>query len=289
MKQTASNKTTYALGHAEEELDRLSRQARVFEPFTRQLFQQAGIAAGMRVLDVGCGSGDVAFLAAELAGPGGEVIGVDRAAAVNRATTRVQARHTSNVRFAEGDPAEMRFDRPFDAVVGRLVLMYYADPVDAVRKLAGHLRDGGLIVFQEFDLANARSLPPAPTFERHSGWIKQALSATGARIQLGLELHSVFLAAGLPGPSMRMDALIGGGPNTPIYELVAGLTASLLPVMEKLNITTGAEVDLSSLVQRMQDEVVASRGVVVSPGLIGAWSRKLDTPGSEERNGSTGR
>src|SRR6516165_8921603 len=151
MKQTASNKTTYALGHAEEELDRLSRQARVFEPFTRQLFQQAGIAAGMRVLDVGCGSGDVAFLAAELAGPGGEVIGVDRAAAVNRATTRVQARHTSNVRFAEGDPAEMRFDRPFDAVVGRLVLMYYADPVDAVRKLAGHLRDGGLIVFQELD------------------------------------------------------------------------------------------------------------------------------------------
>jgi len=243
----------------------------------------------MRVLDVGCGSGDVAFLAAELAGPGGEVIGVDRAAAVNRATTRVQARHTSNVRFAEGDPAEMRFDRPFDAVVGRLVLMYYADPVDAVRKLAGHLRDGGLIVFQEFDLANARSLPPAPTFERHSGWIKQALSATGARIQLGLELHSVFLAAGLPGPSMRMDALIGGGPDVPVYELVAGVTASLLPVMEKLNITTGAEVDLSSLVQRMQDEVVASRGVVVSPGLIGAWSRKLDTPGSEERNGSTGR
>src|SRR6516225_3810787 len=165
MKQTASNKTTYALGHSEKELERLSRQARVFEPFTRQLFQQAGIAAGMRVLDVGCGSGDVAFLAAELAGPGGEVIGVDRAAAaVNRATTRVQARHISNVRFAEGDPAEMRFDRPFDAVVGRLVLMYYADPVDAVRKLAGHLRDGGLIVFQEFDFGTCRSWPLAPTF-----------------------------------------------------------------------------------------------------------------------------
>ena len=274
MKQTASNKTTYALGHAEEELDRLSRQARVFEPFTRQLFQQAGIAAGMRVLDVGCGSGDVAFLAAELAGPGGEVIGVDRAAAVNRATTRVQARHTSNVRFAEGDPAEMRFDRPFDAVVGRLVLMYYANPVDAVRKLAGHLRDGGLIVFQELDTANARSLPPAPTFDRHTGWIKQALSATGARIQLGLELHSVFLAAGLPGPSMRMDALIGGGPDVPVYELVAGVTASLLPVMAKLNITTAAEVDLSSLVQRMRDEVVAGGGVVVFPALIGSWSRK---------------
>jgi len=290
MKPTGSQEASYALGHSEEELDRLSRQSQAFEPFTRQLFQQAGITTGMRVLDVGCGSGDVAFLAAELVGPSGEVIGADHAAAaVNRARARAQAGDLGNVRFLEGDPTELRFDRPFDAVVGRLVLMYYPEPVDAVRKLAGHLRDGGLIVFQEFDLANARSLPPAPTFERHSGWIKQALSATGARIQLGLELHSVFLAAGLPGPSMRMDALIGGGPDVPVYELVAGVTASLLPVMEKLNITTGAEVDLSSLVQRMQDEVVASRGVVVSPGLIGAWSRKLDTPGSEERNGSTGR
>jgi SAM-dependent methyltransferase len=276
MKQTASNKTTYALGHSEKELERLSRQAEFFEPFTRQLFQEAGITAGMRVLDVGCGSGDVAFLSAELAGAGGEVIGVDRAgAAVNHATARAQARHISNVRFAEGDPAEMHFDQPFDAVVGRFVLMYYADPVDAVRKLAGHLRDGGLVVFQELDLANVRSLPSAPTFERHTDLIKQVLRATGARIQLGLELHSVFLAAGLPGPSMRMDALIGGGPDAPVYELVADITASLLPVMEKLKITTAAEVDLSSLLERMRDEVIASKGVVVSPGFIGAWSRKL--------------
>jgi hypothetical protein len=153
--------------------------------------------------------------------------------------------------------------------------MYYPDPVDAVRKLATHIRDGGLIVFQEFDLANCRSLPLAPTFERHVGWIKQTLSATGARTQLGLEMYSVFLSAGLPGPSMRMDAVIGGGPDCPAYELVAEVIRSLLPVMEKLKITTATDVDISSLAQRMRDEVVSSKGVVLSPGLIGAWSRKL--------------
>jgi aryl-alcohol dehydrogenase-like predicted oxidoreductase len=43
---------------------------------------------------------------------------------------------------------------------------------------------------------------------------------------------------------------------------------------KKLKITTATEVDLSSLAQRMRDEVVASNGVVLSPGLIGAWSSK---------------
>lgn len=276
MKETRAEQSTYALGHSEQELDRLSRQAQAFEPFTRLLLEQAGISAGMRVLDVGCGSGDVAFLAAELVGPGGEVIGVDRAiAAIQRGTARAQSRGAAHVKFLEGDPSAIEFERPFDAVVGRLVLMYYPDPVDAVRKLARHVRQGGLIIFQEFDIANCRSLPLAPTYERNIGWIKQTLSATGARTQLGLELYQVFLEAGLPGPSMRMDALIGGGPDCPAYDLVADVIRSLLPAMEKLEIATATEVNISSLAQRLRDEVVARKGVVLSPGLIGSWSRRV--------------
>ena len=274
MEKTATQDSTYALGHSQRELERLSRQAQLFEPFTRQLFQQAGIAAGMRVLDVGSGSGDVALLVAELVGQSGEVIGVDRAAqAVQLATARAQARGARNVKFLEADPTEMQFDRPFDAVVGRLVLMYYPDPVAAVRKLVVHLRDEGLIVFHEFDMANFRSLPRAPIFERHAELIRQTLIATGARTQLGLELYSVFLAAGLPGPSMRMDAVVGGGPESPAYEIVAEVVRSLLPAMERLNIANAKELDISSLAQRMRDEVVAAHGVTVTPALIGAWSR----------------
>jgi SAM-dependent methyltransferase len=219
---------------------------------------------------------DVAFLAAELVGSTGEVIGTDRsAAAAQRATARAQQRDLRNVKFLEGDPTGMQFDRPFDAVIGRLVLMYYPDPVDAVGRLAGHVREGGLIIFQEFDLANARSRPLSPTFERYANWIKQTLSATGARTQLGLELYSVYVAAGLPGPTMRMDVVIGGGPDCPVYELAAEVVRSLLPVMEKLKIATATEVDISTLAQRLRDEVVAAKGVVLSPGLVGAWSRKL--------------
>jgi|SRR5215510_7636688 len=275
METPAGPQSFYALGHSEHELQRLSRQAHAIEPFTRQLFEEAGINQGMRVLDVGCGSGDVAFLTANLVGFGGEVVGVDREPkAVDWASARARSQGVTNVKFIEGDPTEMEFDRKFNAIVGRLVLMYYPDPVDAIRKLIRHVRPGGLIVFQEVDLANARSVPAAPLYERSLTWIKQTLSVTGARIYLGSELYPVFLAAGLSGPSMRMDALIGGGQECPLYEIVAELVQSLLPAMEKLKIASAADVGMSTLAQRIRDEVVALNGLVFSAGFIGAWSHK---------------
>jgi len=106
----------------------------------------------------------------------GEVVGVDRErTAVDWANARAHSRGTKNVNFIEGDPAEMELDQQFDAIVGRLVLMYYPDPVDTIRKLMRHVRPEGLIVFQELDMANARSLPIAPLFERSLAWIKQTL------------------------------------------------------------------------------------------------------------------
>ena len=71
----------YELGHSEREFQRLDQQAQIVGPFTRQVFPEAGIGSGMRVLNVGSGNGHVAVIAADLVGPAGEVIGTDRARA----------------------------------------------------------------------------------------------------------------------------------------------------------------------------------------------------------------
>jgi SAM-dependent methyltransferase len=75
----STQEQTYALGHSREELHRLDRQSETLAPATRVILGQAGIAPGMRVLDLGTGTGEVARLLAELVGPGGHVVGVDRA------------------------------------------------------------------------------------------------------------------------------------------------------------------------------------------------------------------
>src|SRR5713226_101902 len=104
----------YVLGHSDRELERLSAQARLIDPITRRLFRAAGIGPGMRVLDVGSGAGDVAFLAAELVGEAGEVVGVDRSqAALNVARARATERSLRTVSFLEGDPGSVDVGRPF--------------------------------------------------------------------------------------------------------------------------------------------------------------------------------
>ena len=265
----------YALGHSSRELDRLSFQGTVFAGYTRQLLTEAGLTSGMRVLDVGSGSGDVSFLAADLVGPHGHVVGVDRSPeAVERARTRAVRRNISNVTFEVGDPASMHFDSPFDAIIGRFVLMYQDDPAKSLRSMMRYLREGGLVAFQEVDSTACRSWPAVPTFDAAARWLMDALRASGARPELGLEMHSLFLDCGLPGPSMRMDALVSGEEDSPVYKLLTEAVRTLVPTLEKLNIASAAEVQIESLTDRMREEVVAKRGVAMSYGLVGAWARK---------------
>jgi SAM-dependent methyltransferase len=265
----------YVLGHSDRELERLSRQARLIGPITREFFVDAGIVPGMRILDVGSGSGDVAFLAADLAGDKGSVVGVDRApAAIVAARRRAEARSLSNVSFREGDPAETTFEESFDAVVGRYVLLFQPDAAHILRRLARCLQPGGVIVFHEPDWSGVRSFPPAPIYDRCCRWIIEAASLGGSNWNMADKLHVAFLAAGLPAPTMRMKTFIGGA--TEIGEwlrAVAELAGTLLPAMERFGVATAAEVDLATLVERMTQEVAQTNSMLFGRSEVGAWSR----------------
>src|SRR5262249_56468514 len=66
---------TYPFNSSDTERQRLIAQNGLMTASTQRLFEKAGIASGMRVLDIGSGGGGVAFLAPGLVGPRGAVVG----------------------------------------------------------------------------------------------------------------------------------------------------------------------------------------------------------------------
>jgi SAM-dependent methyltransferase len=264
----------YVLGHAAWELKRLALQARLIDPITDRFLRDGGITTGMRVLDIGSGGGHVAFLAAAIVGASGEVLGVDRSAkAVASARAEARARSLANVAFLVGDPVEMVFDQPFDALIGRYVLQFQADPARALRTVAGHVRPGGAVVFHELDWSGAWSAPPSPTYDRLCGWAVQTLKLSGAETQMGLKLFSTFVSAGLPPPLMRLEAVIGGGPNAAaVCEQLLSLVETLSSAMRRLGIARADDLDHDSLFNQIMDETAAAAGVILGRLQVGCWS-----------------
>ena len=266
----------YALGYSMEEERRLALQARMFERLTEDLLRHAGISDGMDVLDIGCGVGDVSFLAARLVGPNGSVVGVDRGIeSVETARLRAKGLGLKHVTFVAADISSFETDRMFDAVIGRLVLLYLSDPSAILRRLSSRVRPGGVMAFQEMDMSTF--LPPgSPALRtRVLSWVYDAFGAAGAQREMGPRLPDIFVNAGLPRPEMIAGQRITGGSDPDPHAVIAGLARSLLPVMERAQIATAEEMGLETLAERLQAEAIETgESVVYWPRLVGAWARK---------------
>ena len=266
--------TVYALGHSDGELRRLSIQAQLVDPITKRFLAEAGVTPGMRVLDVGSGVGDVAFLAAALVGDKGTVVGTDRsAAALALARRRAEDRSLATVSFHDGDPAEMTFEAPFDAVVGRYVLMFQPDPAAMLRRLVRHLRPGGLVLFHEPYRGGIRSYPTVATYDHAWELINQTFKRLGADPEMGLKLHTTFLAAGLPAPAMRLESIVAGGATSldhVHYEMDVVVTLAAQDADLRLEIPGGLQPE--TLADRIFTEATATESVVLGRAEVAAWA-----------------
>jgi len=265
----------YLLGHSDEELWRLQKQAELWHPATRRFLEDVGIKAGMKVLDVGTGVGDVALLLADRVGPNGQVIGVDSSpTALDLARRRAEAATFMNVSFVQGDITQMEFAMDFDAIVGRLILQHLSDPVAVLGRLVRYLRPDGSIGFQEYDFTRVSySLPPSALFDQAFSWIRETARRAGLDFQAGMRLYSFFLDAGLPAPQMYSEAVVGAGPNWIGYEVLALMIRGVLPLILKFGIATEQEVGIDTLASRLQEGIVSQRGVARWVDLISAWTR----------------
>jgi SAM-dependent methyltransferase len=99
---------------------------------------------GDRVLDLGCGFGDTTQWLAGLVGEGGEAVGVDVSEPfIQIALREAEEAGVENVRFEVGDVQAAEFGETFDYAFSRMGIMFFANPVQALRNVRGALAPGG--------------------------------------------------------------------------------------------------------------------------------------------------
>jgi 2-polyprenyl-3-methyl-5-hydroxy-6-metoxy-1,4-benzoquinol methylase len=272
--QISASDSTYVLGHVDAEIRRLLLQGRLHDDFTEYALRLAGLRPGMRVLDVGCGPGDVSFVAARLVGPTGTVLGVDAAAdVVGLARTRAANRHLATVRFEPIAIENLSLDEPVDAVIGRLILMHLPDPAAALRHLAAMVRPDGLVALCESDITGVYSVPDLPLLLTIKDALVNIFQSAGLDPAFGAKLHLLFRRAGLPAPQLRLGAPVGSSEDTDLLAYVVQTWRSMLPTAKRLGLIPDELTDLDTLERRLQAEAAEAQALIVMPPMICAWTQ----------------
>lgn len=271
---TAPQDSTYVLGHADAEVQRLLLQGRLYDHHTEHALRLAGLRPGMRVLDIGSGPGDVSFVAARLVGPTGSVLGVDAAPAmVELARARAVEQGWRTVHFMQAAVDTIVPEEPVDAVIGRLILMHLPDPAATLRRLSTFVRPGGVVAFSENDIAATRSIPDMPFFTQVTTGIVRAFEAMGLSAEFGNTLHTVFADAGLGAPRLTQTTPIGTAADTDMLTYAAEVWRLVSPIAEQHGFALDEVTDIDGFVQRFRREALAANALITMPPMITAWAR----------------
>ena len=262
----------YVLGHSDRELLRLEQQAAFFSDATSDVLTRCGLARGQKVLDLGCGVGDVSSIAAELVGETGRVVGIDISPdAIALASARLKALGKAQASFKVSSIEAYDGYAGFDAVIGRFILVHNAEPRDLIRPLLAKLRPGAIVSFIEMDMSSAAAVPPLPLLGRCVGWIVEAYRRAGRNGDTGSSLYAIFRDCGLEPKLAGYTRIAGSGELAGIGFVVESLR-SLTPLIVKLGVATAEEIGIETLGQRLLAEAGDGGHCVFYPRLVGAWA-----------------
>jgi SAM-dependent methyltransferase len=203
----------------------------LFAPWAGRMVDATGIGAGARVLDVCCGTGAVARLAAERVGETGSVTGLD----LNEAMLTVARRIRPDVEFRRGNAMELPFpDDAFDVVTCQAGLMFVPDPERAIREMAHVVTPEGTVAVQVWDRRSDQPAydPLLEVVERHAGppavGLMDVYFVLGDRPRLEAMVRSAGLEIGETLTESRSMRFAG------VEELVA-LEIQATPLGERLS------------------------------------------------------
>jgi SAM-dependent methyltransferase len=238
----------YLLGTHDEEVARLGVQHRVWRPRVQEAWRRAGIGAGDAVLDVGAGPGFAACDLADVVGPAGRVVALERSSRFLHAL-RDQAQRrglpqiaTHQVDLDDADWPSLQVDHAWC----RWVLAFVERPQDVLARIAARVRPGGTcVIFEYGDYASWRLMPPSAAFQRFVTTVMRAWRDDRGEPDIGLALPSALHAAGFDVVSVR-----------PIVDVLTPADALWAWPAEFVRVGVGRLVAIGRLDEREGREIV---------------------------------
>ncbi|MEW5701303.1 MAG: methyltransferase domain-containing protein [Candidatus Zixiibacteriota bacterium] len=186
-----SHERDYVLGTHDEEVDRLGLQHRVWRPRASAAWRKAGFTVGQTLLDLGCGPGYASVDLAEIVGPEGRIIAIDRSRRfldVLEATRRQRGLDQITTLELDLDLANLP-EAGADGAWSRWVFSFVKHPRALLERVAGSLKPRGVLAMHEyFAYATWEILPKATEFEEFVRVVMDTWRDEGGEADIGLDL-----------------------------------------------------------------------------------------------------
>jgi SAM-dependent methyltransferase len=265
----------YILGTHDEELARLGLQHRIWRPIALDCWYNAGITIGSRVLDIGAGPGYAATDLAEIVGPTGKVVAVERSSNFARALQeRCRVRKLDNMEIHELDlMTEDLPARSYDFSWCRWVASFVTDPGLLVQKLAQVMPKGAVALFHEYaHYLTWRFIPRLPSQERFALEVKASWRAAGGKADVGLDLPTYLVQNGFVVRS-ALPRIYCVGPGDYMWQWPASFVGIGLARLQELG-----RIDASFAKEVIKDVAQAGRNphsLLITPLVLEIVAEKV--------------
>jgi len=261
----------YVIATGKKGRDRLRVLTRVFAETTTRLLDRVGVREGMVCLDAGCGGGDITCGLARRVGPSGSVVGIDLdAVSLDIARQEAEAQDLGNIEYRVLDVFDLADNECFDVVYARFLLSHLPDPADALARMAGALRRGGVLAVEDVEFSAHFCFPECPAFSDYVRLYGAAARAKGDDPDIGPRLPSLLREAGLGDIDMLVVQPAG------VRGEVKLLSAITMEMIGDAVVSAGfASTDrVASLVDALHAAARDDRTLLSTPRIVQAWGRK---------------
>ena len=266
-----TNSSDYIITGGKEGKDRLNILSDVLFNDTRSLLEVNGLTTGQSFLDLGCGGGNVAILAAQIVGDGGNVTGIDfDESIIELARQDAVSKGVNNVSFRTVSAYEISYNNEFNIVYARFLLSHLARPAEVLEKMLAAVKPGGKVIVEDIHFIGHFCYPACEAFNRYVALYAASAQHNHQNADIGPSMVSLFRQAGIENIAFDViQPCFSTGPG----KWMAYITMDKIKKAAK-DYKLASEQEVAGILQSLKDFTEDENTIVSLPRIFRVWGTK---------------